>query len=79
MPPASARDDAESAPVTALVVEKGGVGSSDVPPKGAEPPTQSTNSELLVHKRKLPAQAGLERRDALEFPQPETLEVWFCF
>ena len=41
---------------------------------------QSTNLELVACKRKCPAWAGLERRrDASKSPQPETLQVWFCF
>jgi len=73
---ASAQDNAESAPITALVVEKGGAGSSSISPKRMEPPSQSTSLELVVRKRKRLAWAGPEkRRDTPESSQPETLEV----
>ena len=62
----------ESASVVVAVIEKGGAGSSGISPKGAEPPTQSINLELVVRKRK--RQLGLVQR------RGETFEVSMaCF
>ena len=68
-PPASDRDDVESAPA----VKQGGIGSSGASPKGAEAPLQSISPKFKAGKRKRPVRDGSEER------RGAFLEVRLCF